>query len=373
MNRAFLAIAFALGGCTGVLSVDDGDSDSGIQIMRDDASVDSGPTIDVDAGPGVDSGPTIVDAGRDSGPTDPCAGVTCGANAHCVAGTCRCDEGFLDMGGACTALPPGDPAGRTQAEVCTAWSTGHVENASPAWTAGPTMCDPGTMAADAIDDTLRRVNMYRWLAGLPPVSHDASRHDELMECAHMMSVNGMLSHMPPSSWTCYTSGGASAAGRSNIALGYPTPGAAIDGYMADSRTPSLGHRRWILGARLGTVEIGFAGRGQCLGVFAGGGTGDRAWTAYPNQGFAPMETARYTWSFHVESIRLNADATAEVVRVSDGMSLPVDSYYIEGFGPPTSLGFTPNGWSPAAGETYRVTIRSTSAGDVTYEVTPVSC
>lgn len=371
------ALALVLGGCTGVLSVERGDTDSGVVIQTPDAApgVDAGSGVD--AGPGVDAGTPAPDAGRDagrdSGPVDPCAGVTCGANARCVSGACRCDEGFVEMGGACVALPPGDPAGRTQAEVCDAWRTGHVENASPAWTAGPTTCDPGTMAPAAIDDTLRRVNMFRWLAGLGPVPHDASRHQELMECAHMMSVNGMLSHSPPSGWTCYTSGGAAAAGRSNIALGYPTPGAAIDGYMADSRTPSLGHRRWILSGRLGNVEIGFAGRGQCLGVFGSGGSTDRQWTAYPNQGYAPIQTASYTWSFHVNSITLSRDATAEVVRVSDGATLPVDSYYIEGLGPPVSLGFTPNGWRAAAGETYRVTIRGTSAGDVTYEVHVVSC
>ncbi len=378
MRRAlFIAFGAAvLTGCVGRLSIGH-DADGGV-VMQDGgraiaagAGVDAGPRTA--AGPGADSGPNVIDAGRDSGPVDPCAGVSCGANAHCTAGSCACDAGFVMMSTGCVAVPPGDPAGRTQAEVCDAWSAGHVENASPAWTAGATMCDPGTMAPEAIEDTLRRVNMFRWLAGLDPVPHDASRHSELMECANMMNVNGALSHMPPSSWTCYTAGGASAAGRSNIALGYRTPGSAIDGYMGDSGTMSLGHRRWILSGHLGSVEIGFAGRGQCLGVFDRSGSTTRAWTAYPNQGFAPIETARYTWSFHVESISLSSSSTAEVVRVSDGASLPVESYYIEGFGPPTSLGFTPSGWTPAAGETYRVTIHGTSMGDVTYETTLVSC
>jgi uncharacterized protein YkwD len=277
------------------------------------------------------------------------------------------------MGGSCDALPPGDPAGRTQSEVCDAWNQGHVENASPAWTAGSTTCDPGTLSPDAIDDTLRRVNMFRWLAGLPPVSHDDSRHDEMMECAHMMNVNGSLSHMPPSSWECYTSGGAGAAGRSNIALGYRSPGAAIDGYMRDSRTMSLGHRRWILGSRLGSVEIGFAGRGQCLGVFAGGGSTDRAWTAYPNQGFAPIETAQDTWSFQAYTVSLASDSDVEVTRVGDGMDMPVEVYQTGGFGPPPTIGFIPSGWSPNPGETYRVTITNTSEGDITYETTLVGC
>lgn len=381
-GRAIALVGIALlSGCVGRLGAEGPDGDAGVQLTPDDAGastrVDGGARDGGGAEP--DAGGGERDAGSaepDAGPPDPCAGVTCGANARCEAGACRCDPGFVDADGACTALPPGDPAGRTRVEVCDAWRMGHVESAPGAWTAGSTMCDAGTMSTAAIDDVLRRINMYRWLAGHPPVGHDAARHAEMMECAHMMSVNGALSHEPPTSWTCYTSGGADAAGRSNIALGYSTPGAAIDGYMGDRGTPSLGHRRWILNGPLGDVEIGFSAAerpGQCLGVFDRSGSTDRAWTAYPNQGFAPIETAAYTWSFHVESIGLNRDASAEVQRVSDGAALAVEHYYIEGSGPPDSLGFTPSGWTPAAGETYRVTIHGTSAGDVTYEVTLVSC
>lgn len=371
------ALSLVLAGCTGTLSVGEGAGDagydSGVWLLPDE---DAGtPPPGTDAGtppPGTDAGPPPpVDAGP---PPGPCDGVTCMANARCepASGDCVCNPGYTAVGGDCVALPPGDPAGRTEAEVCAQWTMGHVENSAMAWTAGPSMCDPGTMDPVAIDDTLRRIAMFRWLAGLPPVDHDASRHSELMECAHMMSVNNALSHSPPTSWTCYTSGGASAAGRSNIALGYRTPGAAIDGYMSDRNTPSLGHRRWILGERLASVEIGFAGRGQCLGVFGGGGTSDRDWTAYPNQGPAPIQLAQYTWSFHANGFSLGS-AYATVQRVSDGMDLPVDSYLTGGGGPPPTVGFTPMGWTPAAGETYRVTIHDTSMGDIVYETTLVSC
>jgi uncharacterized protein YkwD len=363
-TSALLSLSL-LSGCMGVLANggDDTDRDAGgsdrdARVVREDA----GTPIERDA------------AMPDGGPDDPCAAVRCGSNAHCSAGTCVCDEGFVDSGGGCTSLPPGDPAGRTQAEVCDAWNAGRVENASPAWTEGSSTCDAGTMAEDAIDDTLRRVNMYRWLAGLPAVPHDASRHQELMECANMMNVNNMLSHTPPDSWSCYTAGGAGAAGRSNIALGYPTPGSAIDGYMEDSRTPSLGHRRWILSAGLGSVEIGFAGRGQCLGVFGGGGSSDRAWTAYPNQGFAPIDLAFAPWSFQANTIGIDGGTTVEVRRMSDGASLAVTVSFIGGgFGPPSTMSFTPSGWTPSAGESYQVTIRGTSEGDITYEVSLVSC
>lgn len=59
--------------------------------------------------------------------------------------------------------------------------------------------------------------------------------------------------------------------------------------------------------------------------------------------------------------------------MSDGASLAVDSYVTGGGGPPRSVAFTPRGWTPAAGETYRVTIRGTGMGDITYETTLVAC
>lgn len=385
LRNVAVLFALLLGGCVGELTANGGDG--GRQPDRDGAVDADAHLTPRDGGPldGDDAGVTARDGGTDrdaevpppdTGVPDPCEGIVCGANASCVDGACRCDAGYLDMGGVCTALPAGDPAGRTRAEVCAAWNAGRVENASPAWTAGSGACGTGTLASAAIDDTLRRVNMYRWLAGMPAVTHDGSRHAELMQCATMMSVNGALSHDPPTSWSCYTSGGASAAGRSNIALGYRTPGTAIEGYMRDRNVMSLGHRRWILAGRLGRVEIGFAAQdrpGQCLGVFDASGRSDRPWTAYPNQGIAPVQLAEDTWSFHVESINLNTSATVAVVRVSDGAPLTVDSYYIEGRGPPVSIGFTPVGWTPAAGETYRVTIRGTSIGDVTYDVELVAC
>ena len=43
-------------------------------------------------------------------------------------------------------------------------------------------------------------------------------------------------------------------------------------------------------------------------------------------------------------------------------SLAVDVYTTGGGGPPQSIAFTPQGWDPEAGQTYRVTVIGTSAG-----------
>ena len=361
-------------GCTGRVSRRDRGAPVDAASPDDAAAATDGPPGG-DGGPGpTDGGPTPIDGGGgvDSGPVDPCADVVCGADERCVDGTCECVPGFVDMGAGCVAVPPGDPAGRTEADVCAQWNAGHVENASPAWTAGATECDLGTLSPDAIDDAVRRASMFRWLVGLGPVTNDASRQVIAQQCAVLMYANGRLSHTPDASWDCYTSQGAEGAGSSNLALGSRSPGQAIDLYMADPGTPSLGHRRWVLNDPLGRVSIGFAGNAQCLGVFDSSGTTSRPWTAYPNPGPAPIESAANLWSFHSRTLSLGgADVTVE--RVSDGASLPVVvSHPPDGFGPDT-VAWDPSGWTPATGQRYRVTITGVSGGPITYVVHLVTC
>jgi hypothetical protein len=367
--------AASLSGCVGEVYSEPGTGDGGGPVVM----IDLGPSSD--AGPSVDAG--AMDAGArdagavDSGPADPCAGVTCGAGARCDAATraCVCAPGFVDTGSACVAATPDDPAARTREALCARWNSDSVDRAASAWTPGASRCDPGAVPADAIDDTVRRVNLYRWLSGLGPVVEDAGQRARDQQCAHMMSVNGSLDHSPPTSWACYTADGAAGAGSSNLSLGVASGAEGIDLFMADRGVPSLGHRRWIVHGPLGRVGVGFSagGRGaSCLGVFDRSGASTRAWTAYPNEGLAPIENAGAAWSFHSESLGL-AGATVSVVRASDGAARTVTvDHPPDGYGPDT-VSFTPSGWTPTVGERYRVTIRGTSAGDITYEVELVRC
>jgi hypothetical protein len=78
----------------------------------------------------------------------------------------------------------------------------------------------------------------------------------------MMAIAQTLSHTPPSSWTCYTSGGATGAGASNLIGGWGTglPFDSEDGLLAgwlrEGGAPQLGHRRWILHPFLGQTSYG---------------------------------------------------------------------------------------------------------------------
>ena len=348
--------------------------DGGPASGTDAAPPDPEPSVDL--GPAADGGPTPGDLGPsetvDSGPVDPCATVRCGTNARCTEGVCRCLPGFVDAGGGtCAPVEPGDPAGRTRDEVCTAWNESRVANAAGGgWSEPSATCDPGTLSNVAVEDTVRRINGYRWLAGLDPVTDDTAQRVGDQACALMMSREGRLSHTPGTDWACYSEAGATAAGRSNIAYGVSSSPQSIDLYMGDRGVSSLGHRRWILAPRLGKVGIGFAGRGQCLGVFDTSGSSTRPWTGYPNPGFAPLPTAAHSWSFHTGSAL--RDATVEVR--SGGSVLPVTVYSPGGtYGRQEAIAWDPSGWTPTAGVTYEVTVSGFADGPVSYSVTLVDC
>jgi Uncharacterized protein with SCP/PR1 domains len=109
---------------------------------------------------------------------------------------------------------------------------------------------------------LTKVNAVRALHGLPPVVHANTANQGVDESSLMMAVNKTLSHNPPTSWTCYTSAGSSAAGSGNLiggwgpGLGWRTEDALLAGWMTERNSASIGHRRWILDPFLGQITYG---------------------------------------------------------------------------------------------------------------------
>lgn len=324
--------------------------------------------------------------GGTGGTADPCDAIACADHEHCEPATldCVCDPGFVSTGSGCEAALPGDPALHTEQEVCDQWSQGHdLIDPSP-WSAGPTECDPGTLSRDGIDDTLVRINMFRWLVGLGPVSDSDSLNDMNMWCAVVSSWNppggGYNPHSPDPSRKCYTTEGAQGAGQSNIAWGPGHPAHAIDQFIQDSGNyTTFGHRRWIFNPPLGPVGIGYyAGGGsygdaECLAVFGASGGGPfPEWIAFPPPGFAPLSIVEWVWTFHHQQSVSAAQMT--VTRQSDSADLAMETMPLSGgYGSYSTIAFRPDGWSPAANETYLVNISGVGAGDITYEVKPTNC
>jgi hypothetical protein len=331
-----------------------------------------------------DASTPLPDAGSpavDAGPVDPCASVTCTANAHCTAGTCTCDPGFVAMGSACVAGDPGVPALRSQQQVCDAWTAGHVVKDNTPFSKSTAMCDPGALSRQGIDDALTRLDLFRYLAGLGPVTDDAQGDSDAQACSLIAAWNpaGPSAHFPPPSSTCYSGAGAGAAGESNIAWGCSSPSDAIDQWFVDfGNETSFGHRRWLLNPPLGPVGMGFYeggnnyGSASCIEVFGSGGSGPSpAYVAFPPPGFVPVDIVGWTWT--VQGDIPGDDAG---VSITDSMGHPLgaavqmlDGYY----GQSAALRIDLMGWSPQEGQTYHVTLTGNGHAAIEYDVKPVSC
>lgn len=230
-------------------------------------------------------------------------------------------------------------------------------------------CAAGNIAAAYREAGLRRIGFFRAMAGLP--SEVATRVDwdgKCQEAALMMTANRQLSHAPPTSWNCYSAGGAEAAGRSNLAAGFATLPAAITGWMLDGGVPSAGHRRWILYPPLQTVGVGatFGNGYPAYALWVIGGAGARPPTpesvAWPPAGYVPYQITGSLWSFSYPGADFS---TATVGLTRDGAAVPVRLETVaNGYGDNT-LCWTVLGYSsakPARDLRYRVALGNVRIG-----------
>jgi hypothetical protein len=376
---ACCASLFLLAGCSG----GDGTLPDGA-LPQDDGGL-----------PLDDSGnPVLPDGGKaDTGPTT-CGGVLCKANETCLGASCGCLPGYVPGANGCDAAPAGHPASHTQMEVCQKWKAGHVVTTPQPFTSGGSTCSPGTLAAGGITDTLVRINLFRWMTGLGDVTDDTTRDTGAQACAVIQAWNNPNSlgnpHMPPANATCYTMLGAQYAGMSNLAWGTSTAD-SIDLYVKDpgmGNAGSIGHRRWVLYPPLGKVGVGFVSGGmnnfqglaQCLAVIGDqSGTGPKpAWYTWPPAGYVPVQVTRgavnqgWAWTFHVKATNVVGTAQIAVKNLVTGDTLPVTTMTLgQGYGD-QAISFYPSGWTPKAGDTYRVTVTGTG-GPYVYDVSPVTC
>jgi hypothetical protein len=277
---------------------------------------------------------------------------------------------------------PGDWATLSDAQACTRFAAGRVVNDNNAFTAGAMMCDPGTVSRGGLDDTVRRINLYRAMCGQGPVMDDAGLNTTNQACSVLTAWNpaGPSAHFPQPSATCYTPEGASGAGMSNLAWGSGSPANAIDQFMEDfGNFDTFGHRRWILNPSLQPVGIGYYeggnqyGSAMCLAVFGMGNPGPNPrWYAFPPPGPVPSTIAGWVWTFHSGQLPFS-NLTAAVVRVRDGMSMPVEFRNLQGNYGQAAGSVTRMGWDPVAGETYRVTITLADQTTITYDHRIITC
>ena len=234
------------------------------------------------------------------------------------------------------------------------------------------------MAPEARENALRLVNLYRWLADLPAVTLDPVRNQKDQACALMMRANNMLSHEPPTTWSCYTADGAEAAGKSNISSGQAV--SSVDLYMIDpGNDTTIGHRRWILANSLGPIGVGGTDRSSCLWTLSGTGKAGKAWMAWPAAGTIPLQAIAGSrgqtvdatgWTVQSDKINL---AGAQVTVMVDGAAQPVTVTQLgNDYGAKYAIRFNPMGWTTVAGKTYAVSVTGIPTA-ISYAVQVVNC
>jgi hypothetical protein len=303
-------------------------------------------------------------------------GQSNGAGGATATGGAPATGGATGAGGAGTGA--GGAAGASSDDVCTRWTTDRANLSEGTWSGDVASCNAGDLSADARANALRLVNLYRWLEQLPPVVTDPTKDASDQACALMMRANNMISHMPDSTWTCYTADGANAAGSSNVSSGPAV--SSVDSYMIDPGNPTtIGHRRWVLSNSLGPIGIGGTDRASCMWTLNGTGKANKAWAAWPAPGMMPLAAITPArgmgvdstgWSVQSDTINL---ANAQVTVMMDGASQPVTvTQLLANYGSKYAIRFNPMGWTTQAGKTYSVSISGVTPA-IAYDVQVVSC
>jgi len=257
------------------------------------------------------------------------------------------------------------------------WRADRADLSEGTWTGDVTSCTPGDIGTTARANALRLVNLYRALAQLPAVVTDPTRDAQDQACALMMRANNMISHTPPTTWTCYTADGNTAAGSSNVSSGRAV--SSVDLYMIDpGNATTIGHRRWILSNSLGPIGIGGTDKASCMWTLSGSGKAGKTWTAWPSPAQIPLQavspkgtTVDMTgWSVQSDSINL---ANAQVTVTVDGTAQPVTVTQLDpNYGSKYAIRFNPTGWTTQAGKTYSVAIANIPTA-INYDVQIVDC
>ncbi|MFL6059971.1 MAG: CAP domain-containing protein [Marmoricola sp.] len=222
-------------------------------------------------------------------------------------------------------------------------------------------CHAGITSGSTNAATLSSLNFVRSLAGLGPVSFSPALNSSAQQAALIMAANGSLSHYPSSSWRCWSSTGARAASRSNLALAYPSlrAGQIIDLYMDDpgSDNVAAGHRRWILNPFSTVMGSGSTATANALTVVGptSAARPNPRWVGWPSAGYFPNAIeprGRWSLSSGLSSVSFTR---ARIAVYRGTVRIPVHKYPVHnGYAQPTMVWQMPPNLDENA--TYRVVV-----------------
>ena len=185
-------------------------------------------------------------------------------------------------------------------------------------------CVAGTTSEEFRASVIQRVNWYRSMAGVGPVTENPEHSAGAQQTALMLLAQGDLAHDPPPHWACY-SDAAAAYAPANLALG--TAGTvAVDAYMRDDgdNNTAVGHRRWMLlpqTQQMGTGDA-WTRRWSANALWHNDGNRSsrrpavreqRGFVAWPPSGYVPAAQLWGRWSFSLPG----ADFSAADVAMRD--------------------------------------------------------
>jgi Cysteine-rich secretory protein family len=220
------------------------------------------------------------------------------------------------------------------------------------WAGDVAACRPGTVDVAYRQSMIDRVNVFRRLARLAPVSlHEATseRHDRTQAAALLMAANDGLSHQPPANWKCFDTAfagstvglfGRDGADRSNLALSSNEEyagNAVIDAYMTDAGNGNVAvaHRRAVLDPAQTRMAVGVIPASVAPGVHVAahalgwidfstrtGANATPEGVAWPPAGYVPFQllpSESNRWSFQYP----HADFSAATVSIAIDGAPPV--------------------------------------------------
>ena len=209
-------------------------------------------------------------------------------------------------------------------------------NIADDWSGDQATCNAGTPSDAFRNQTLKRINYFRRMAGMRDVTLDSTYNAKAQQAALMMSRNNQLNHTPPTTWKCYSSDGYEGASHSNLAIGFYGSN-AINAYMQDFGTnnTSVGHRSWILlpqTKKMGTGDIAYRSpymQTNALWVI----DEPNIWLpppptrsefiAWPPAGFVPYPVVYGRWSFALENGNTNDFSSTTVTMQQGTTHIPV--------------------------------------------------
>jgi len=296
-------------------------------------------------------------------------------------GDVEVDAGAVDSGG--DNNDKNDP-------VCKRWNADRADLVEGKWTGGDLKtCKPGALEASARAKTIKQINLYRFLAGQPPIKQDDNLNKQAQACAELMAANNDISHNPPKSWKCWNKAANVTAQDANLSTAPAV--LSVDRYMVDEgavNAAKMGHRRWLLSNLFGPIGIGSTNdtpdakeQASCMPV-GGKGTATKEWVAWPPSGkipqaaFWPRKKLGHKsvddtgWSIQSDTI----DFTGATVTVKAGIKeLPIKQRSLDpGSHSKFGLAWNPQGWRAEDGQSYEVSITGISK-PITYFVQVLDC